>query len=84
MRDQGLCAEVMVERERFDELLDPAADVALVSPRIYAFQVIFDGGEELDDLVEAGLVFGGDFARERLVDCADALEGEDTSAKRLD
>lgn len=81
MRDQSLCAEVVVERERFNELLDPAADVALVSPRIDAFHVIFDGGEELDDLVEAGLVFGGDFGRERLVDCADALEGEDTVAE---
>lgn len=82
MRDQCLCAEVVVEGERFDEFLDAAADVALVPPGVDALHVWEDGGEELVDLVEAGLVFGGDFGREGLVECADALEGEDSVCAR--
>lgn len=78
MCDQCLRAEVVVEGEGFDELLDAAADVALVAPGVDALDVGEDGGEELVDLVEAGLVFGGDLGWEGLVQCADALEGEDS------
>lgn len=79
MCDESLCAEVVLERERFDELLDAAADIPLVAPGVYALHVVSDGDEELGDLVEAGLVFRGDFVREWVVDCADALEGENTA-----
>lgn len=78
MCDQRLRAEVVVEGECFDEFLDTAADVALVPPGVYALDIWEDGGEELVDLVEAGLVFEGDFRWEGLVKCADALEGEDS------
>lgn len=78
MCDQCLCAKVVVEGEGFDELLYAPADVALVAPGVDALQVWEDGGEELVDLVEAGLVFGGDFGWEGLIEGADALEGEDS------
>lgn len=82
MGDQGLCAEVVVEGEGFDELLDAATDVALVAPGVDALHVREDGGEELVDLVEAGLVFGGDFGWQGLGESADALEGEDSVSQR--
>lgn len=67
----------MVEGERFNEFLDSPADIALVSPAFDALEIRRDPREELEDLVDAGLVFGGDFRGERLVDCAHALERED-------
>lgn len=69
----------MVEGKCFDEFLDSSANVALVAPAVYALEVWSNGGEEFEDLVDAGLVFGGDLGGDRLVDCADALEGEDSS-----
>jgi hypothetical protein len=72
-----LCAEVVVEGEGFDEFLDAAADLALVAPAVYAELFGDDGFEELVDLVEAVLIFLGDFGWEGLVGCADSLEGED-------
>lgn len=74
----------MVERDGFDELLNSAADLALVAPGVYACDIWYDGGEEVGDCVEAGLVFLGDFGWEGFVDCADALEGEDSEQVRLD
>lgn len=82
MFDQCLRAEVVIEGERFNEFLYAAADVALVAPRVDALYIWENGGEELVDLVEAALVFRGDFRREGLVNCADALEGEDTVFRR--
>lgn len=44
----------MVERERFDEFLDGAAELALVAPAVEAGDVGDDVLEEGGDLVEAG------------------------------
>lgn len=78
MADQRLGAEVMVERDRFDEFLNAGADLALIAPRVDARDIGDDGGEEVVDLVEAGLVFFGDVWRERLVRDTDSLESEDS------
>lgn len=78
MCDQCLCAQVVVERNRFDIFLNRAADLTLIAPGVDPCNIADDRGEELVDGVEAGLVFLSDFGWNGLVDGADSLEGKNT------
>lgn len=77
MGDDLLCAEIVVEGESFNKLLDARTHLALVSPGIDTRDFGNYGGEENVDLVEAGLIFRDDFRWEGLIGGAHALKGED-------
>lgn len=73
--NQTLVLEVVVEGEGLDELLDGAAELALVAPAVDAGDVWDDGAEEVGDLGKAGRGFFGDGGRDRGVDGSDSACG---------
>ena len=66
----------MLEGCSFDEFLNSAADLSLVSPGVYPGHVGHDGAEEFDDLVEAGLVLFSDGWRDGGVYAAKSAGGK--------
>lgn len=73
MGDQCFGSEVVVERDCFDELLDTAADLALVPAGLDADEVGDDGGKVFVDLFKAGVVLFCDIRWDGLACSADAL-----------
>lgn len=66
----------MVEGHGFDVFLNSWTQLALITPAFDTKLLWDDGIEKSVDLIEASLIFLGNFGRERLIGCADSLESE--------
>lgn len=66
----------MVEGDGFNVFLDSWTQLALITPAFDTELLWDDGIEKSLDLIEASLIFLGNFGGKRLIGCTDSLKGE--------